>query len=85
MTREDIIRMAEEAGLWWQEYEGRICPDRVGAGDLEKFAQLVAAAELRSEREKIAQMLEHASDQQLTLGRVRALQDAAEQVRARNK
>lgn len=78
MNHEDIIRMAEEAGFCWQEYEGRICPDRVGAGDIEKFAQLVAA----HEREECAKLCE-----KITSGTTVALvgHGFAEEIRARNK
>lgn len=54
MTRDDIIRMAEEAGFECIEYMN----DRVYAGEelgsLTTFAQLVAA----HEREQIAEMMD---------------------------
>jgi hypothetical protein len=53
MTRDDIIRMAQEAGftadsveVWIHDYDG-IC-----TSELERFAKLVAAAE----RERCAQL-----------------------------
>ena len=79
MDRETIIRMAEEAGLWWQEYEGRICPDRVGAGDFEKFAQLVAA----HEREQTARLVLDMQAVQGSIGRILACQDIAAAIRSR--
>lgn len=81
MNREDIIRMTEEAGLWWQEYEGRICPDRVGAGDLEKFAQLVAA----HEREECAKLCDGVAQVQWGKEAADAAEMLAYDIRARNK
>ena len=59
MNREDIIRMAREAGIHFQGTE----PDLVTTTDLKRFAALVASAE-RSECAKVAdeyvgQDLEH--------------------------
>lgn len=53
MTKDDIIRMAHEAGL--ASYPGWVT-DGEGLENLERFAALVAA----SEREAIAQMIEDA-------------------------
>ena len=64
MTREDIIRMAQESGIRdSMEYDHMECD----AGSLERFATLVVAAE----REEIAQMfdeeIEMARDVKATL------------------
>jgi hypothetical protein len=50
MTREDIIKMAREAGLCWQDGEPMIAAER-----LERFAALVAA----TEREACATLVEN--------------------------
>ena len=52
MTRDDIIRMAREAGLWPAVTD-------VFPKELERFASLVAAAE----REANAQVLDEMADQ----------------------
>jgi hypothetical protein len=52
MTREDIIRMAREAGAWSQQFKNRDVEHVMSAESLERFAALVAAAE----REAILQM-----------------------------
>jgi hypothetical protein len=59
MTRDDIIRMAREAGMEHREHADEVnseyC-DGVHLDDLERFAALVAAAE----RNKVAQwMIDH--------------------------
>jgi hypothetical protein len=43
MTREDIIRMAQEAGLWEIRHSVEMAIG--GVGELERFAALVASAE----------------------------------------
>ncbi len=54
MTKDDIIRMAREAGFYGSEILGDHEYDVVGlVSDLERFANLVAAAE----REKVAQWM----------------------------
>ena len=54
MNREDIVRMAREAGLWpteeWSKEYGIPTPNEQWLPELERFAALVAAAE----REKVA-------------------------------
>ena len=52
MTREDIIRMAREAGAYWDE-EAYLLPQHY----FERFAALVAAAE-REECAKVAEAYE---------------------------
>jgi hypothetical protein len=52
MKREDIIRMAREAGLW-QSWLERLEESTKTIASLEKFADLVAA----HEREKVAQWM----------------------------
>jgi len=54
MTRDDIIRMAEEAGLL-RAGDGWTEPHRWGVAEIERFAALVAAAE----REVCAQLVEN--------------------------
>ena len=55
MTRDDIIRMAREAGLPYMYQTGEI----VNLGLVERFAALVAAASASVEREEIADGLEN--------------------------
>ena len=43
MNREDIIRMAQEAGLWETRHSVEMAIG--GVGELERFAALVASAE----------------------------------------
>jgi hypothetical protein len=50
MTRNDIIRMAREAGTWSQQFKNRDVEYVMSAESLERFATLAAAAE----REAIA-------------------------------
>ena len=49
MTKEDIIRLAREAGLWpteeWSKEYGIPTPNEQWLPELERFAALVAAAE----------------------------------------
>jgi hypothetical protein len=49
MTRDDIIRLAREAGLWpteeWSKEYGIPTPNEQWLPELERFAALVAAAE----------------------------------------
>ena len=71
MNREDIIRMAREAGIGWGENLGGM-PDF-----LERFATLVASAE----REACAQMLEAASK----TGKIISCTSAAKAIRARGQ
>ena len=52
MTKEDIIRMAREAGLWEIRHSVEMAIG--GVGELERFAALVASAE----REACAKMCE---------------------------
>ena len=78
MNREDIIRMAEEAGFqYYQTFtDGDVC---VGdeCGSLVKFAQLVAG----HEREQIAKLVDSETIGQKTLGRMFALQELAARIR----
>ena len=80
MNREDIIRMAEEAGFqYYQTFtDGDVC---VGdeCGSLVKFAQLVAA----HEREQIARLVFDMQAVQGSIGRILACQDIAAAIRAR--
>ncbi len=55
MTREDIIRMAREAGI-------RDCTCNGEFGCLERFAALVAAASEAKEREACAKVCEENAD-----------------------
>ena len=71
MNREDIIRMAREAGIGWGEKLGGM-PDF-----LERFAALVASAE----REACAQMLEAASK----TGKIISCTSAAKAIRERGQ
>ena len=71
MNREDIIRMAREAGIGWGEKLGGM-PDF-----LERFAALVASAE----REACAQMLEAASK----TGKIISCTSAAKAIRKRGQ
>ena len=57
MTRDDITRMAREAGLV-RAGDGWTEPHRWGLAEIEAFAALVAAAE----REAIAQSLDKQAD-----------------------
>ena len=57
MNRDDIIRMAEEAGA---DFEG--CYWTATAADLERFAALVAAASASVEREACAKVCESLFD-----------------------
>lgn len=43
MNREDIVRMAQEAGLWETRHSVEMAIG--GVGELERFAALVASAE----------------------------------------
>jgi hypothetical protein len=54
MTKDDVIRMAREAGIYMGGHP--MNPLNVYLGDLERFAALVAAAE----REACASLLENA-------------------------
>ena len=54
MTREDIIRMAREAGIDWHSQW-----DDDGANRLDRFAALVAEAERTAEREACARVCEN--------------------------
>ena len=71
MNREDIVRMAREAGIGWGEKLGGM-PDF-----LERFAALVASAE----REACAQMLEAASK----TGKIISCTSAAKAIRERGQ
>lgn len=73
MTRDDIIRMAEEAGFGNFEFadDTVFCSD--GLGSLTTFAQLVAA----HEREQIAKIVE--SQRFMTLGPIDACTSAREE------
>jgi hypothetical protein len=69
MTRDDIIRMAMEAGLWpteeWSKEYGIPTPNEQWLPELERFAALVAAAE----REACAKVCEVAEDDEFYTGR----------------
>jgi hypothetical protein len=52
MTRDDIIRMAREAGSWSQQFKNRDVEYVMSAESLERFAALARA----DEREEILQM-----------------------------
>jgi hypothetical protein len=52
--KDDIIRMAREAGAWLQQFKNRDVEYLMSAESLERFAALVAAAE----REACAKRLE---------------------------
>lgn len=88
MNREDIIRMAQEAGMEFREnadeFNTAYC-DGVHRDELERFAALVAAAE----REEIAQFLESTNLSQLpdatALHYARLLKGFAEGIRARGQ
>jgi hypothetical protein len=56
MNREDIIRMAREAGLWETRHSVEMAIG--GVGELERFAALVASAE----REACAKWLKDVVD-----------------------
>lgn len=64
MNREDIIRMAREAGA--MPYTNRHYPDRpahaFGIEQLERFAALVAAAEQKKTGQEIIMMSEHCAE-----------------------
>lgn len=81
MNREDIIRMAEEAGFEYLEY----MDDSVYAGNelgsLTKFAQLVAA----TEREECAKLCDGMAQVQWGTEAAEAAEMLAYDIRARNK
>lgn len=74
MKREDIIRLAQEAGGWGDDGMN-FCE----FSELEKFAQLVAAAE----REECARLAIHVRAKQGTWGRQLVCEDIAIAIRAR--
>ena len=55
MTRDDIIRMAYDAGMTWEEGFTRVV-GCVTETELERFAALVAAAAKADEREACAKL-----------------------------
>jgi hypothetical protein len=55
MTREDIIRMAREAGFHWHYVEGKV-------EELERFAALVAAEEREACAKVCDDSVEYAGD-----------------------
>ena len=76
MTREDIIRMAEEAGISIGAFGGRY------QRQLERFAALVAAAE----REACAKVCEAlGNDASIDEMEYRAFREADEAIRARGE
>jgi len=88
MTKDEIIRMAEQAGFEIRTYEDG---ERIvqldwydGTGDLSRFAAIVAAAE-REACEKVCD--EYADYQSLNHDRQReiAAMECAEEIRARGK
>ena len=68
MNREDIIRMAQEAGLWEIRHSVEMAIG--GVGELERFAALVASAE----RERIKQA--NAPEIERINAHIKELQDA---------
>ena len=89
MTREDIIRMAREAGMrdycdsWTVEDDPtRKQPKQIHTNDLASFAALVAAAAVEREREACAMLVENFAidmDDEWVCGK------AAEAIRARGE
>ena len=77
MTRDDIIRMAEESGVLWTTPHGVLiwCPD-----ELERFVALVAAAE----REACVKACEE-NKAFYRSGYNEAVSDCAEAIRARGE
>ena len=57
MNREDVIRVAREAGLL-RSGDGWTAPHRWGATEVERFATLVAAAERQPLHDFIARLLD---------------------------
>ena len=55
MTKDDIIRMARESNLMSVKFSTAL--EEMWVGQLERFAELVAAAERKDEREKVAQWM----------------------------
>jgi hypothetical protein len=76
MTRDDIIRMAREAGWNWPEVHTTSIEDR-----LERFFKLAYEAGAASEREACAKVCE--SRQTPGTGSVAILNGAADAIRAR--
>ena len=75
MTREDIIRMAREAGM-------TVCRDEWVFGEmLERFAALVAAAE----REACAKVCEVRADEEIGMAYQGIALDCADAIRARKE
>ena len=75
MTRDDIIRMAREAGLTLSSF----CRWSAYSDDLERFAALVAAAE----REACVKVCEEMQDRENPYERNVAVLDCASAIRAR--
>lgn len=75
MTREDIIRLAEEAGISIGAFSGRY------QRQLERFAALVAAAE----REACAELCEEMEDRENPYERNVAVLDCASAIWARGE
>lgn len=82
MTRDEIIRMAREAGLCI-DGEVAFSPNHDGAdvdiADLQTFAALVVAAE----REACAEICDHEMDNAMNLGMKVASGNCADKIRAR--
>ena len=80
MTKDDIIRMAREAGLPYIYQTGEVA----NLGLVERFASLVAAAEREACAKvcesKMPNPVQNWADSQI----VNALRDCAEAIRARN-
>ena len=82
MTREDIIRMAREAGFAVED-GGVYTPDAYGPGDVtqlvKRFADLVSAAE----REACAKVCEVKADEEIGMAYEGIALDCAANIRAR--
>ena len=74
MIRDDIIRMAREAGLWPSVTD-------TFPKELSQFANLVAAAE----REDCALICDHESDNAIGLGMAVSAGNCADKIRARGQ
>lgn len=87
MNREDVIRMAREAGLSWDMWRGGYFVDKNKSGEqvLMQFAALVAAAE----REACAKacddgVLGFGEETPWAQGYVQGIRDVADGIRARS-
>ena len=84
MTRDDIIRMAREAGI---EFDPRWGTCYTGNVQLERFAALVAAAAVEREREACAKVCEQEWNKYCVepSGYALAVNECAAAIRARSK